>query len=234
MRTGKLNWVPNANLIKAGSIAKELVKRFLIFLQKDDFSVKSSQISVFRPRLGGIGAVFQFPWEQQFNGEDQQEADARSCANFYDKVQESTEIQPFQQHEVGMVQEGEHKNIDGIGRPTHAPGGRLAVIEFRRVLGNKKVDHKRPDIGNEHAGGRMQSRRHGKIIQDQTCNKSHQQQPDPCDAEGQPEYKQKIQKGNNKPVEVRDLVQHKHLHQDKDGQPENIFNQIAQLPDFFC
>ena len=53
--------------------------------------------------LGGIGAVFQFPWEKQFNGKDQQEADARGCAYFNNKVQESTEIKPFQQHQVSMV-----------------------------------------------------------------------------------------------------------------------------------
>ena len=67
------------------------------------------------------------------------------------------------------------------------------------------------------------------IIQREACKETNYKQSLPGNGKRKPDQGKKIQVRDNKPVQVRDLVQHINLHQNENGQPEDIFNQVAQL-----
>src|SRR5437868_3362164 len=80
----------------------------------------------------------------------------------------------------------------------------------------------------------MQPRRHGKIIQQQPCNKADYKKANSGNAKRQPENKKKINIWNYKPVQVGYPIENIYLNKDKYGQTENIFNQVTQCVDRFC
>ncbi len=80
---------------------------------------------------------------------------------------------------------------------------------------------------------RHADRDRSKIIKGQSGNKSDQQQSKPANAEWKPKQKQEIQVRNNVTMQMRNSVQHIHLHGNKDDESQYVLYQIAQVY-LFC
>jgi hypothetical protein len=68
----------------------------------------------------------------------------------------------------------------------------------------------------------MQTGCHGKVIQDQPGKEPDHQQPLPGNREWQPQDEQVVYIRSDEPMQVRYLVQHIHLDQDKEDEPDDI------------
>src|SRR5688572_9464601 len=79
----------------------------------------------------------------------------------------------------------------------------------------------------------MQARRHSKIIENDACQKSNDEQPHPGNRKRQPKYKKEVYIWSDKPVQVRDLIQNINLYQYEYCKPDDISQEIVHLGFFF-
>jgi hypothetical protein len=68
---------------------------------------------------------------------------------------------------------GQYQNIDQVRGPAHRPGRRFAIIEFRAILGDKNIDHERPDISDKETGRGMDPNLHAEKVECKTSNKPY-------------------------------------------------------------
>jgi hypothetical protein len=142
--------------------------------------------------LRRVCTEFQSSGNQQLNSKNEQYANACCSDHLNDKFKKAAEIEPFQENHISMMEEGKYKNINRVGSPSHRFGGRLPVIEFRRVFWSKNIDNKRANISDQYTGGGMESGCHHKIIQYNTSKKANEEQTHPGNRKWEPEYKEII------------------------------------------
>jgi hypothetical protein len=173
--------------------------------------------------LSRIGAILQPPWKHEFGEHNERKTDAGSGQYFANKIQETAELQPFEQHKITMMYNGEYEHVNDIRRPVQATGRRRDVVELGTFFLNEDVDEKGPEVGDEYAGSGMKSRRFHKHIQRKTQQEAREQQRGAFDTEGQPEDEQKIKIGRDELVQGRYLVEYKYLNTDEQEEADNIF-----------
>lgn len=128
--------------------------------------------------LSHVGPEFHLSGKQHFGCENEQEAYRRGTEYLYEKQPERPKLKPFQENQVAVVKQHQHKHINAVRRPAHGFGGGFTVVELGAIAGGQYIDQEGAGIGNQYTGSGMKSGRGGEVVKRQPGNKSKHQQPD--------------------------------------------------------
>ncbi len=124
--------------------------------------------------LCGVGTVSSLPVKQHFGNKDQQQAYARGCCHFCDKVKKVAKIHhPFYIYQHGMMDKGEQKDIYAVWRKTQAFDAWFKIANLSGLLRHKYSQDIRPEVGDKYAGDGMKPGGACKIIHgkaEKECN----------------------------------------------------------------